>query len=151
VNGARAGEPRAEGVPLPLVLREMLERGRTLDEAIEIARTMPVMVSHLVFLADASGQTAVLERSPDRLAVRRGAHFLTNHFFDPTLADDARNREIERTSSTLARYQRLEELAPGISSRAALEAVLRDYRLKGGVPLAPGDRRAIDADIATHS
>src|SRR5439155_7488056 len=118
-------------------------------EAIEVARGMPVMVSHILFLADANGDTAVIERSPSRFVVRRGALFVTNHFLDPELAADPHNRDIERISSTLARFQRLRQLASRIYGRDDLTAVLRDRMDADGKPLAAGDRRAIDADIAT--
>jgi hypothetical protein len=112
---------------------------------------MPVMVSHILFLADGSGDTAVIERSPEKFVVRRGALFVTNHFLDPQLAEDPHNREIERISSTLARYQRLEQLVGRIYSKDDIIAVLRDRMDAEGKPLPVGDRRAIDADIATHS
>jgi isopenicillin-N N-acyltransferase like protein len=151
VNGGRAGEPRADGVPLPFVLREVLERAHSLDEAIEVARGMPVMVSHILFLADAAGDTVIIERSPAKFVVRRGALFVTNHFLDPELAADPHNKEIEKISSTLARYQRLEELVGRIYGKDDLIAVLRDHMDAEGKPLPAGDRRAIDAGIATHS
>jgi hypothetical protein len=151
VNGARAGQPNAEGVPLPFVLREMLQRANSIDEAVDIAKSMPVMVSHILFLADANGDTAVIERSPDRFVVHKNVLFVTNHFFDPQLAQDPHNQEIERISSTLPRYERLQQLAGRIYGREDVAAVLRDRTGTDGKPLAPGDRRAIDAGIATHS
>ena len=151
VNGARAGQPLADGVPLPFVLREVLQKATTLDEAISIAHGMPVMVSHIMFMADANGDTVVIERSPETFVVRRGPLWVTNHFFDPALANDPHNQEIERISSTLARYERLRQLAARIYGREDLAAVLRDHMDADGKPLPPGDRRAIDAGIATHS
>jgi hypothetical protein len=157
VNGARAGEPRSQGVPLPFVLREVLGRAHSLEEAIAVAREQPVMVSHILFLGDGqTGRTAVIERSPSQFAVRRfppGVSFVTNHFLSPELAGDPRNREVERSSTTLARYQRLAELAGARTAfgEPELVSLLRDRQGPGGARLAPGDRRAIDAGIATHS
>jgi hypothetical protein len=159
VNGGRAGEPREDGVPLPFLLRDILSRAHTLDEAIAIAKASPVMVSHILFVADgASGEMAVIERSPAMFAVRRaprGALYATNHFLTPELAADPHNKEVEQHTTTLDRYARLHELLPPASG-AALDvagacAVLRDRRGRGGAELAPGDRHAIDAGIATHS
>ncbi|HJZ83630.1 MAG TPA: C45 family peptidase [Polyangia bacterium] len=158
VNGGRAGAPRSEGVPLPFILRAILQQARSIDQAIEIAERMPVMVSHILFLGDGStGEMAVLERSPTEVTVRRqrpGTFYVTNHFLDAPLRDDPRNQDIQRSSTTLARYMRLRELLPP-SARpldvAHAVAVLRDRNAAGGLALARGDRRAIDAGIATHS
>src|SRR5262249_6924509 len=144
VNGGRAGTPRAEGTPLPLVLRDILQQAHSLDQAIAIARAHTVMVSHILFLGDGeSGEMAVIERSPTDFVVRRsapGTLYVTNHFLAAPLAADPHNQEILRTSTTLARYARLAELLPPAGpplDLAAAIAVLRDRRSAGGAPLAP--------------
>src|SRR5205823_6103569 len=72
VNGARAGEPLQTGIPLPYVLRAILEDSRTLEDAIRIASSLPVMVSHILFIGEGStGKMAVVERTPSRVVVRR--------------------------------------------------------------------------------
>jgi hypothetical protein len=145
-------------VPLPFVLRAILQGARSLDDAIRIAGSLPVMVSHILFLGDGrTGEMAVLERSPSRLLVRRsepGSFYVTNHFLLPPLASDPRNQEVERGTTTRARYARLGELLPPAApplDLAGAITLLRDAAGPGGRPLAPGDRRAIDAHIATHS
>jgi hypothetical protein len=128
---------------------------RTTDEALAILHARGPMVSHLVMLADRSGDTAVVERAPGEAPfVRREMSklALTNHFQGP-LADDPANRQVEQTTSTLDRRARLEELLARLPPGAGVEdaiAILRDKRGLGDVALPPGDRRAIDALIATH-
>jgi hypothetical protein len=158
VNGARAGEPHATGVPLPFVLRAVLEQARSLDQAVAIALALPVMVPHILLIGDGtSGETVVLERAPDYAEARRsgpGVVIVSNHFRARGLRDDPRNREIERTTSTLARAERLAELLPPARpplDHGAAIAILRDHATPGGVALPARDRRAIDAAIATHS
>ena len=65
VNGARAREPRVEGEPVVFALRDVLERAHDVDEAVALLKTQPVMVSHLVLVADAKGRSAIVERAPD--------------------------------------------------------------------------------------
>jgi hypothetical protein len=114
------------------------------------------MVSHIVMLADASGDVAIAERAPgEPMFVRRerGKVPLTNHFEGP-LADDPANRRVEAVTSTRVRRIRLDQLLDALPKGASIEdvvAVLRDKKGTLGTDLPLGDRRAIDALIATHS
>jgi hypothetical protein len=155
VHGGRAREAASSGQPLVHTMREVLAEARTTDEALLILRGREPMVSHIVMLADRSGDTAVVERAPGEAPfIRReeGKLALTNHFQGP-LADDPANRQVEQTTSTLDRRARLDELLARLRPGAGVEdaiAILRDKRGPGDVALPPGDRRAIDAFIATH-
>jgi hypothetical protein len=83
----------------------------------------------------------------------RGKVPLTNHFEGP-LAGDPRNRRVEAETSTHARRRRLDERLANLPDGAPVEAVLdvmRDRHGPGNAPLPLGDRRAIDALIATHA
>ncbi|MGK3985656.1 C45 family peptidase [Sorangium sp. So ce136] len=156
VHGGRAGEPRAAGEPVVHTMREVLGSARTVDEALALLEARAPMVSHLVMLVDADGEVAIAERAPGApLHARRGRGKvpLTNHFEGP-LASDPRNRRVEAETSTHARRRRLDERLAALPEGATIEAavdVLRDRRGPGGVPLPLGDRRAIDALIATHA
>jgi hypothetical protein len=154
VHGGRAREVQSSGEPLVHTMRDVLAEARTTAEAVHLLAREP-MVSHIVMLADAAGDTAVVERAPGETPfIRREKNklALTNHFQGP-LASDVANRQVEQTTSTLDRRARLDELLgrlpPGASVEGAI-AVLRDKRGPGDVTLPPGDRRAIDALIATH-
>ena len=155
VHGGRARDVRSSGQPLVHTMRDVLAEARTTEEALALLGAREPMVSHLVMLADRAGDTAVVERAPGEAPfVRRekGKLALTNHFQGP-LADDPANRQVEQSTSTLDRRARLDELLgrlrPGASVEDAI-AILRDKRALGGGALPPGDRRAIDALIATH-
>lgn len=164
VNGARAGEPREDGVPVTEILREVLETATTLDDAIAIASRREPMVSHLLLLADGkTGESVVLERSPGRTAELRGEATLvvTNHY-RTGLSDDPKDARVRETTSTLDRFARMVEIVvdaaerDAATERGAIDAarsvgILRDRREAGGGALRVGDRRAIDALIATHS
>jgi hypothetical protein len=107
-------------------------------------------------LVDASGEVAIVERAPGaRATIRRGRGKvpLTNHFEGP-LADDPANRAVERGTSTLARRRRLDELLANLAPSATVQdavRVLRDKLGPSGEALPLGDRRALDALIATHA
>lgn len=163
VHGGRAREPSVSGVPVAFSLREALASARDTDEAAALLASQPVMVSHLVFVGDAAGRFAVVERAPGVPAhVRRsfsypgaegdGRASVTNHFEGP-LAGDPRDEHVRRTTTTLERRARVDELLAALPPKSAtvpsaLE-LLRDHGCAGeACPL--GDRRAIDAFIATH-
>jgi hypothetical protein len=158
VNGARAKEPRTEGEPVVFGLRDVMERAHDVDEAVAILKAQPVMVSHLVMVADARGKTAIVERAPGVEAFVRPPNdpdrvALTNHFEGP-LASDPRNQAVVAHTTTFARRARLDEMLSHVGPHEAdvnrMVTMLRDHECAGGVLCALGDRRAIDALIATH-
>jgi hypothetical protein len=150
VNGARARDPRTEGMPVVFSLREVLEGAHDTNEAIAILSKQDVMVSHIVFVADAKGHFAAVERAPGEAAFVREGATVTNHFEGP-LAGDARNQTVRATTTSVARRERIDELvgaAHDLDARGAV-AILRDHGCHG-TACELGDRRAIDALIATH-
>ncbi len=158
VHGGRAREPSTKGVPVAFSLREALSSARDTNEAVAILAAQPVMVSHIVFVGDGAGRFAVVERAPGIPAHVRstfthpGTASVTNHFEGP-LAGDPRDLTVRQTTSTLARRTRIDELLATVPPKSATVAstleLLRDHGCSGDAcPL--GDRRAIDAFIATH-
>jgi hypothetical protein len=121
------------------------------------------MVSHIVFVADGRGAVAVVERAPgapafarrdfSSLGGRPGTGWVANAFEGP-LASDPKNRRVLAVTTSAARDARLRELlgsgAPPHETVEDALAMLRDHRCTGGVTCPRGDRRSIDALIATH-
>ncbi len=156
VHGARALEPAAEGIPVAFSLREVLEHAHNADEAVDILRAQSVMVSHIVFVADGDGRFAVVERAPGVPASSRETRettAVTNHF-EEALARDPRNLRVRANSTTLPRRARVDELLSRVVPHSATVGtalgILRDHGCAGGRACDLGDRRAIDALIATH-
>jgi isopenicillin-N N-acyltransferase like protein len=158
-HGGRAGEPTVTGEPAFLTLREVLERAHDTSEAVAILKGQAVMVSHIVIVADARGQFAVVERAPGVEAFARESFAdadrvgVTNHFEGP-LKDDPKNLAVRANTSTVARRERLDEMLGEIGPREAdiprAVSMLRDHRCSRGTSCEIGDRRTIDALIATH-
>ncbi|WP_394823433.1 C45 family autoproteolytic acyltransferase/hydolase [Pendulispora albinea] len=160
VHGGRAREPRTSGLPVIYALREVLERARDTDEAIAVLRAQPIMVSHIVMVDDAKGHAVVVERAPGEQDVVRPVSdpdrvALTNHF-EGSFKDDPRDTTVRRISTTLPRRARLDEMLGDVAPRSGnvegMVRMLRDHtcakNLEGTCEL--GDRRTIDALIATH-
>jgi isopenicillin-N N-acyltransferase-like protein len=158
VHGGRARRPVAEGIPVAFSLREVLSRAHDTGEAVRILQSQSIMVSHIVFVADREGRFAVVERAPGvpafvREAKSHGTIAVTNHFEGP-LAADPSNLRVRANTSTVARRARIDQLLETVTPRsvtpASALAMLRDHRCAGDDACTLGDRRAIDALIATH-
>lgn len=155
VHGARARQAKPQGEPVVHTMRDLLGLARTTAEALEILRARPPMVPHMVMLIDAGGDAAIAERVPgEAMFVRRGQGKvpLTNHLEGP-LMDDPANKRVEATTSTWPRRRRLDEILANLPAGATVQdavAVLRDKKGIGGETLPLGDRRTLDALIATH-
>jgi hypothetical protein len=158
VNGGRAKEPSTHGIPVAFSLRETLEQAHDTAEAVAILSRQAVMVSHLVFVGDAKGRFAVVERAPGTDPfVREGQDparvAVTNHFEGP-LAQDPRDARVRATTTTLPRRARVDELVNAVpahgGSVGGAVAILRNHGCAGGEVCQLGDRRSLDALIATH-
>jgi len=155
VHGGRAGQPRTHGEPVAHALRRVLQTATTTDEAIAALARHEPMVSHIVIVADAQRHTAAVERVPGRAQyVRRlgGKATVTNHFEGPS-APDPENITVRKKTSTLPRRRRGDELLAKLDHPATVAdavALLRDRLGVGGKKLPLGDRRALNALIATH-
>jgi hypothetical protein len=160
VHGGRAGESSSAGIPVTFAAREALAHAHDTSEAVAILRAQSVMISHIVFVADAGGRFAVVERAPGTPAYVRASTestAVTNHFEGP-LAVDPKNLRVRETTSTIARRRRADGLLQGLGPRSASPlvalAMLRDHGCvdQSGKDegCALGDRRAIDAFIAAH-
>jgi hypothetical protein len=159
VHGGRAKDASTEGEPVVFMLRDVLERAHDTGEAVAILKTQEVMVSHIVIVADARGRFAVVERAPGVQAFVRDTFpdpdrvGVTNHFEGP-LKDDPKNLAVRENTSTVPRRDRLDELllqvGPHEGDVPRAVAMLRDHQCAQGLSCELGDRRAIDALIATH-
>jgi isopenicillin-N N-acyltransferase like protein len=157
INAARTDDKGKDGMPVEILVREILEQARSIDEVVTMVKKTPVMVPDFYLVGDGkTGESAVIERSPTRTEVRRSREvtLLTNHALSQAFAGDAENDRLKRYMTSGARYRRIEELvkqAHGqIDPRRTLE-ILRDKRGAGGEALAIGNRNTLDAIIATHS
>lgn len=156
VHGARGGPFSAQGEPVVHALRRVLGEAKTSEDAVRLLDARPAMVSHIVVVQDSSGTALRIERSVGRpgAVIPLGEVAATTNHFEGPLASDAKNQRVLRESSTLPRRRRGDRLcqtAPDKVEPSDLLLWLRDGRDAEGRELPAGDRRAIDAGIATHA
>jgi len=155
INAAATADQGFVGRPIVMVVREVLQTCRSIDEAVAVLRRSQVFVSDGVLLASASERRAVVaELGPTGLGVRAWQDdriISTNHFLDPAWAGDKRNASRMVHGTTAVRAARLTELLdqqPVDPARAV--AILRDRRGPGGLELGFNNRSAINAWIGAH-
>ena len=97
------------GIPIHLVARRIHDQATTLEEAVEIARGVPLGASTALTVVTYDGErprAAFLECTPVGVAVIEGAPGetirRTNHFLDPELARGERNTDMSDTRGRLA-------------------------------------------------
>ncbi len=156
INALAGGETAASGIPMTLLLAEVLAKESTFDGAVARLSSARVFVSDLILLGDAkSGRFAVVEKSPSAFAVRESAGpplGVTNEAEDPGVR--RRARALPAGSTSRKRRARLDVLLKegrGLLDVPAAVAILRDRKGADGRELGPGNRNAIDASIAAHS
>ncbi len=158
LNAAGSSDHRRYGLPTTLLLTKALMFSRDAEDALEIFKSEPVIITDIFVLLDSrTGRLYRIEKSPLKTEVieLEGPSAITNHLVSEAFATDPINvfRRDELTSG--ARMERARELlkAPEIAnakSTGALELpILKIIRDKGGY--YPGHRRAIDSLIAVHS
>jgi len=112
----------------------------------------------VVFVADAKGRFAVVERAPGEKAYARRPEdparmAVTNHFEGP-LRGDPRDDAVRAGTTSIDRRVRADELlgaiAPSSLDAKGAIALLRDHKCPKGIACDLGDRRSLDALIATH-
>lgn len=156
LNAARSEGTNRKGPPVSLRIRTILEQARSLDDVRRLLAEVDPIVSDIYLVGDGkTGEATIIERGQTRMDERgpvRGKLSAANHLLTDTFAGDSKDQGLRDYSTTLARGMRMAELvdAEPLSVPRAL-AILRDKEGPGGLDIAPGNRNAIDAVIATHS
>jgi len=163
INAAGSREVNLQGLPATLLLTKVLQEAATLEDALKIFRDTKSMVTDIFMVLDSqSGRLFKVEKSALNLDMSeiKTVRAVTNHLEAEVFAKDDFNqiRKVDYTSSyRLARAQYLLDQLGNrkIKNREeVLSSLLNILRDKGvdesGATLHLGNRRAIDALIASH-
>ncbi len=156
LNAARSEGRNRRGPPVALIVREVLEQARSIEDVERMLAERDPIVTDIYVVADGkTGEVAAFERGQTRMGRRdpeAGKLTIANHLLSETFVGDEDDQSLRTYSTTLARHERMQELVD--AEKLSVErgaAILRDRRGPKGRELAPGNRNAIDAWIATHS
>ncbi|HTM46635.1 MAG TPA: C45 family peptidase, partial [Polyangiaceae bacterium] len=169
LNAAGSDDFRRIGTPSTLVVLKALQFSHSAEEALHIIEESTVFITDFYVLLDAqTGRLFRIEKSPLHTVVseEHAPTAIANHLISSQWAHDETNtfRSNELTSAVrrsrgLSLVNQLSRSAAGQEDEAThdrvldgLLAIVRDKGVdEGGQPLVLGNRRAIDALIATHS
>lgn len=156
INAAATDGQAFVGRPIVMTVRRILERCRTIDEAVAEVRDNPVFVSNGVLLASGPEKRVVVaEVGPRGFGVREmrdDALVLTNHFLSSAWEKDATNARRISTGTTTKRMQRAEALLARTPQQTpeTLLTLLRDRRGVDDADVGFGNRGTINAWIGAH-
>ncbi len=157
LNAAGSDDWRRIGTPTTLVVLDVLENARSAKEALQIIEAAQTFITDIFVVADASGSTYRIEKSPSRSAILQITQptALTNHLQDPIWSSDTVNAERKRESTSLHRLARATELLQSYSaaetpSTGQMIRWLRDRKALHAESLTLGHPSAINPLIAVH-
>lgn len=156
VNPVRTADVRTRRSARPIthLARGVLERAKTLDEAIAMIQTTPTLGAAVITLVDGTtGTWVTVERTPSKVVIEKhpkspaiGDVLTTN-----ALSNDPHNDRARRMLPTIPRIERAARLVRSpLADVAAVAAVLRDRRGADDAPRPPGHRGVIDDGRAAH-
>lgn len=157
INADKTKIPTGSATPVSLVVREILQYAKNINEAIAIAKTRKMFVSESFLVASAADNKAVIiEKTPDSLDVydpHKDFIVCTNHFQGNSLVNTKSNKEQMAESASLYRYDRLMELlnANGKNTVQKTVDILRNRQGLHNEDIGIGNEKAINQMIAHHS
>ncbi len=157
LNAAKSEIPMASATPVSILAREILQYASTIDEAMLIAKGRKTFVAESFLIASAKDKRAVIiEKSPDAIDLYSpGKDYIigTNHYQSPTLGTTPLNREHMRTSASVYRYERVDELLNegGRNSVAKTASILRNQKGLKNTDIGFGNEKAVNQLIAHHA
>ena len=157
INADKTKIPTGSATPVSLVVREILQYAKNINEAISIAKTRKMFVSESFLVASAIDNKAVIiEKTPDSLDVydpHKNFIVCTNHFQSNGLVNTKSNKEQMDESASPYRYNRLMELlnANGKNTVQKTVDILRNRQGLHNEDIGIGNEKAINQMIAHHS
>lgn len=157
INADKTSVPSGSATPVSLVVREILQYAKNIDEALAIARKRKMFVSESFLLGSAADHKAVvIEKTPDTLDIydpHKSAIVCTNHFQSGILSKIKSNRQQVEESASAYRYKRLVQLLDSNGPNTVQKTVdiLRNRSGLNGQDIGMGNEKAINQLIAHHS
>jgi len=157
INAAKSEIPIGSATPVSLVAREILQYAKDIKQAREIAAKRQMFVSESFLIGSAyDHKAAIIEKSENGMGYFESDSnqiICTNHFQSKELGNTPINQEHMRTSPSVYRYKRVQELLSRDSSLNYLDVahILRDQRGLHDEDIGLGNEKAINQLIAHHS
>jgi len=156
INASKSDIPSGAKVPISLLVREILQYAKNIEEAVAIAHKRETFVSESILIGSAEdGRTAIIEKSPSQMDVfdpEIAITYCTNHYQSDLFKNDTVNLSNIENSDSKYRFDRLQQLLSlndTITVKSAV-AILRDRAGMNNKTLGYGNPKAINQLIAHH-
>jgi predicted choloylglycine hydrolase len=124
--GAPMAPTEAGGCTFWAVIRTLLDRCSTVDEAVELVGSIPISFNFNLLLTDRSGQAARMEIASSHRAVKRigpetseQVLIATNHYLLPEM----KPYDLGRMANSLVRYRTVRDRLEAAGSQVSFEAI----------------------------
>ncbi len=157
INAAKSDVPTAATTPISILAREILQYAGNIDEAYAIAKKRKTFVCETLMIGSAADHTtALIEKSVAKTVLyHTDTNYImcANHYQSDTFKTDPNNVENMKTSASVYRFNRLQELM-GRDDKLDYKdvaAILRDQRGQKDKNIGTGNEKAINQLISHHA
>ena len=156
INAAKSAFRFKLGTPISILIREVLQHAGDIEQAMEIIRKRNVFVSELIMVSSASDKKSVIiEKTPfttELYETKEEQIICTNHCQSDGLKNDKYNIAYMHDSSSVYRYERVNELLQKSMPLDPLKTIemLRDKNGKNDKNIGLGNEKAINQLLAHH-
>ena len=157
LNSDKSEIPTQSGTPVSIIARDVLQYASNIEEAIAICAKYTAFVSESFTISSAiDQQVIVLEKTPTQTGIyypESDTIVVTNHFQSEELKDLPINIEHKKTSESVKRFDRTQELVNASSTMNYMEVaqILRDQKGVNGEDIGCGNPLAINQLLAHHA
>ncbi len=157
INAGTSEIPYSVATPISIVVRNILQYAKNINEAKQIAGKFKIFVSESILVGSAIDNDAVIiEKTPAKQFVYKSySDYLicTNHFQSDSLKGEKNNIENMLNSSSLYRYFRVKELLSqyNVISPVTAATILRNRGGLNNKDIGMGNEKSINQLIAHHS
>lgn len=157
INAGKSSVPWKARTPVSLLVREILQYAKNIDEAVAISARRKVFVSESIMVGSAADNRAVLiEISPRKRGVyaveNRARLVCSNHFLSTAYSHDKKNRKQKAESHSMYRFERMNQLLDH-EEKVNVEKAVSLLRNRYGLDdreIGLGNEKALNQLLAHH-
>ncbi len=155
INASMSSPPTSAKLPISILVREVLQFTKNLNEAIDYISKREIFVSESIMISSATdNKTIIIEKTPNKQDVFENEEILicSNHFQSDTFNNDSINIKNIKQTDSKKRFNRITELVnqkKTIDVESAI-TILRDKQGESGTDIGLGNHHAINQLLAHH-
>lgn len=157
INAAKSDIPNGATTPISILAREILQYANNIEEAFAIAKRRKTFVCETLMIGSAPDhKTSLIEKSITKTVLfNSDTDFIlcSNHYQSDSFKNDKNNVENIKTSASMYRFHRLEELMNrnGKLDYNNMASILRDQRGQQDKNIGIGNEKALNQLISHHA